>query len=247
MTDTVTEINPYEVLGVETTAELSAIKKAYHKLCLKYHPDKNEGFRKEFDNVQLAYLTLSDEGKRKVYDTTGRLDGQGDVIDWEWKFAEVTKEMIEKDRKEYQGSKEEEEDVRRELKRLDGDMEGLFEVILHLEFSKDAEERMFELCKNIIEKDGLKLAKWDKYVKNRSKIIKKLEKRRLREAKAVAAAAAAEENNDDSSTGDLGSLQALILGNKKRHRSAMDDILEKYSQPAKKSKSKSKTKTSRKD
>ncbi|TID30193.1 hypothetical protein CANINC_001200 [Pichia inconspicua] len=220
MSDTDININPYEVLGVDKTSELSAIKKAYHKLCLKYHPDKNEGFRKEFDNVQLAYLTLSDEGKRKIYDTTGRLDGQGDIVDWEWKFAEVTKEMIEKDRKEYQGSKEEEEDVRRELIRLKGNMEGLFEV-------------------KIIEEDKLNLPKWDNYVKNRSKIIQKLEKRRLREAKA-AAAAATKDTDETSSTGDLNSLQALILKNSKRHRSAMDDILEKYSQPPKKSKTKAK-------
>lgn len=228
------DIDPYEVLGVETTAELSTIKKAYHKLCLKYHPDKNGGFRNEFDSVQLAYLTLSDEGKRKLYDTTGKLDGQSDAVDWEWRFAEVTREMIEKDREEYQGSREEEEDVQRELERLGGNMEGLFEVVLHLEFTRDEEERIFQLCEKIIGEHGLKLPKWDKYLKNRSKIVSKLEKRRVREAKAAAKAAAKRDSADGGD--DLGSLQALILGNSKRHMTAMDDILEKYGRPSKKSK-----------
>lgn len=226
------DINPYEVLGVDTDATVSTIKKAYHRLCLKFHPDKNDGFRREFDDVQLAYLTLGDEAKRKIYDTTGALDGQGDAagMDWDWKFAEVTKEMIEKDRMEYQGSKEEEDDVFSELQRLDGDMEKLFEVVLHLEFSKSEEERMFKLCEKIIAEHDLTLGKWNKYVTNRSKIVEKMEKRRIREAKA----AAKMDKSGDDGPSDMASLQAMILGNKQRSRSAMDDIIDKYSKPQKK-------------
>ncbi|MEM6702150.1 MAG: molecular chaperone DnaJ [Acidobacteriota bacterium] len=64
----------YEVLGVERTAELSEIKKAYRKLALKYHPDKNPDDAEAeelFKEAAEAYAVLSDEGKRAQYDRFG--------------------------------------------------------------------------------------------------------------------------------------------------------------------------------
>ena len=60
----------YKILGVEKTASQADIKKAYRKLVIKKHPDKG-GDVKEFQEIQLAYDTLSDENKRKVYDEYG--------------------------------------------------------------------------------------------------------------------------------------------------------------------------------
>lgn len=66
----------YEVLGVPRDAQLPAIKKAYKKLSLKYHPDKNPNNKEEaeeiFKKISYAYGILSDEGKRKNYDRYGR-------------------------------------------------------------------------------------------------------------------------------------------------------------------------------
>lgn len=64
----------YEVLGVSSTADASAIKKAYRKLAKKYHPDSNEGdayAAEKFKEVNEAYDVLGDEKKRKLYDQYG--------------------------------------------------------------------------------------------------------------------------------------------------------------------------------
>lgn len=66
--------NPYEVLGVARDASDADIKKAYHKLVLKYHPDKNPGDKEaeeKFKEVNNAFDILRDPQKRAAYDRYG--------------------------------------------------------------------------------------------------------------------------------------------------------------------------------
>ena len=63
----------YKVLSVPKTASQKEIKKAYYQLAKKYHPDTNKDpeSAKKFQEVSEAYECLSDDGKRKQYDTFG--------------------------------------------------------------------------------------------------------------------------------------------------------------------------------
>ena len=64
----------YELLGVSRNAEESEIKKAYRKLAMKYHPDRNSNDKaaeEKFKEIQKAYAVLSDQQKRAAYDRFG--------------------------------------------------------------------------------------------------------------------------------------------------------------------------------
>ncbi|HIJ79855.1 MAG: DnaJ domain-containing protein [Desulfobulbaceae bacterium] len=64
----------YKLLGVDKKASKEEIKKAYRKLALKYHPDRNKGNKEaeeKFKKISEAYAVLSDQEKRQQYDTYG--------------------------------------------------------------------------------------------------------------------------------------------------------------------------------
>ena len=74
------DLNPYAILGVDKTADASAIKRSYRKLSLRFHPDKQhtinddeekEKIERKFMSIQMAYKTLIDPEKRRNYDVTG--------------------------------------------------------------------------------------------------------------------------------------------------------------------------------
>ena len=67
----------YEVLGIDKKASKEEIKKAFHKLAHKYHPDKGGGDSEKFKEVSEAYSILSDDKKRAEYDSYGRTFGSG--------------------------------------------------------------------------------------------------------------------------------------------------------------------------
>src|SRR5688572_26268128 len=82
----------YSVLGVARGASPEELKKAYRKLAMQHHPDKNPGDKKaeeKFKEINEAYQVLSDKDKRAHYDQLGSAysnfrSGGGRPTDFEW-------------------------------------------------------------------------------------------------------------------------------------------------------------------
>jgi molecular chaperone DnaJ len=82
----------YDLLGVSSDASDSEIKKAYRKLAMKYHPDKNpddEDAEKKFKEISQAYSVLSDADKRSNYDRYGTADFSGMPEDIFSSFSDI--------------------------------------------------------------------------------------------------------------------------------------------------------------
>ncbi len=69
------EFDYYEILEISRNADGNEVKKAYRKMALKYHPDRNPNDKEaeeKFKKINEAYQILSDKEKRQIYDTYGK-------------------------------------------------------------------------------------------------------------------------------------------------------------------------------
>ena len=91
----------YKVLGLEKTASGKDIKKAFRRLALQYHPDKNKDpdAEERFREIAEAYEILSDENKRRQYDANGagsgsfRAGGNTRARDFHFNFDDLFKQF----------------------------------------------------------------------------------------------------------------------------------------------------------
>lgn len=182
------DLDPYTTLNLTSKSTESEIKKSYKKLCLKYHPDKQhnkspkeqEDAKLTFEKIQFANLILSDPVKRRKYDQTGSFEEvTDDGFDWFEFFnqckVEITEESIAKDKKAYQGSSDEEEDIIESWLETQGDFLKLFENIPHVEVNKFDEERLFNKVSLLIYDGVIESTKnWEGYKSQRVKKFNKL-------------------------------------------------------------------------
>lgn len=174
--DPPTSIEPYKVLGLEKSATPDQVKSAYRKAALQHHPDKaapedREDANKRFQEIALAYAILSDERRRKRYDTTGNtsesLDLDDDDFNWADYFREQTAAMvdgamIDQIKKDYQGSQEEQHDVLAAYEEFEGDMDAMYEQIMCSSVLND--DKRFRTIIDAAIKDGA-VEPYQKYTK----------------------------------------------------------------------------------
>ncbi|KXS18903.1 DnaJ-domain-containing protein [Gonapodya prolifera JEL478] len=167
----------YAAFGVDKTAAVDEIKKAYRKLALRHHPDKISSDASEeektektriFQKLSLYYSILCDESKRARYDRTGSIedaastvlhDFEGSSKDLDEYFADlyggfVDALKIEEFTKEYKGSDEERNDIIDAYNKAKGDMNAILEQVLVS--SVDDEPRLKAIIDSMIADKTLK-------------------------------------------------------------------------------------------
>ncbi|KAJ4885769.1 Chaperone DnaJ-domain superfamily protein [Raphanus sativus] len=190
----------YEVLGVGATASQQEIRKAYHKLALRLHPDKNkddqEEAKEKFQQLQKVISILGDEEKRAVYDQTGSVDDadlSGDVVDnlrdfFKAMYKKVTEEDIEEFEANYRGSESEKNDLIELYTKFKGKMSRLFCSMLCSDPKLDS-HRFKDIIDEAIAAGEVKSTKaYKKWAKEVSEIKPPTSPQKMRQKKAKASA-----------------------------------------------------------
>ncbi|XP_051148436.1 chaperone protein dnaJ 6-like [Andrographis paniculata] len=171
----------YEILGVDRAASQQEIKKAYHKLALRLHPDKNPGdedAKEKFQQLQKVISILGDEEKRAVYDQTGCVDDaelSGDAIQnlrtfFRAMYKKVSKADIEEFEANYRGSDVEKKDLLELYEKCNGNMNRLFCCMICSDPLLDS-HRFKDIIDEAISAGELKTTKaYEKWTKKVSKM-----------------------------------------------------------------------------
>ncbi|KAJ7324205.1 hypothetical protein JRQ81_017225 [Phrynocephalus forsythii] len=233
----------YEVLGVRREASANEIRRGYHKVSLRVHPDRaGPGEEKEkatvhFQILGKVYAVLSDKEQRAVYDEQGVVDEESTVLtqdrNWEeyWRllFKKITVKDIEDFEKKYRDSAEELEDIKGAYEDFKGDMDKIMESVLCADYTD--EPRIRKIIQQGI--DNGELPSYKAFVKESKQKITARKRRAEKEAKE------AEKSREELGLGEGDDdLRALIQMRNENRKKEMDGFLaqmeEKYGNKPKK-------------
>ncbi|XP_051838125.1 dnaJ homolog subfamily C member 9 [Antechinus flavipes] len=219
--------NLYEVLGVRPKASQGEIRRSYHKVSLRVHPDRvDEAGRKkatrQFQILGQVYAILSDPEKRDLYDEQGLVDEEGEGPDRDWLsywrllFRKITLDDIKTFEEKYIGSEEELVDIKQAYVDFKGDMDQIMESLLCAEYT--SEPRIRAIIQQAI--DSEEVPPFKAFLKE-SKQKMNARKRRAQEE-----AREAEKTRKELGLGEgPGDLKALIQGRRNNREKEMDDFL----------------------
>ncbi|KAL0882493.1 hypothetical protein ABMA27_000960 [Loxostege sticticalis] len=228
--------NLYEVLELTEKATDKEVKKAYHKLSLKVHPDRVDESEKleateKFKVLGSIHTILSDKNKRALYDETKSVDDDDYnitvdrdwTIYWRMLFKKITDEDIRAYEKEYVGSEQEKKDIKVAYLAGKGDMDYICD---HVQFARsDQESRIREILSEMIENG--EIPSYKIFTNEPAK------KRQRRWAKENREAKEAEEWKNELGLGSGNNSLELMIKQKQQCRaqamdSFIDDLAAKY-------------------
>lgn len=234
--------NLYEALGVSQTVNNNELRRAYHKLSLKVHPDRVEDSEKvqatkKFQALGKLYSVLTDEEKRALYDEQGIVEDEDDIVTqdrnwveyWRLLFNKITVDDIKAYEKNYKGSQQELEDLKSAYIEFEGDMDKILDNILCSTI--DDEPRFHDLIKGWIK--SAEVPSFPAFQKETAKKRQKRKRAYDKEAlEAAQATAELEVNGSDLTSQILARQQSRA----KEAESFFDSLAEKYAPKTKKAK-----------
>jgi DnaJ family protein C protein 9 len=152
----------YECIGVSPEASPEAIKSAYRKIALRFHPDKG-GDASKFQALSAVYGILSDPSKRAAYDEHGSLTTlEADMNSW---FADLFESAMDKYADMYKNSEDERRDILTAYRRFEGSIADILDSLLWSSQSNDEMSRVSLIIDSEIA-DG-KLPLLQKYIESK--------------------------------------------------------------------------------
>ncbi|XP_027566863.1 dnaJ homolog subfamily C member 9 [Pipra filicauda] len=230
----------YGALDVRREASPQEIRRGYRRASLRLHPDRVPAEQKEeatrrFQILSKVYAVLSDAKQRALYDETGTVDEDAEVLqgdkDWleYWQLLfKVSVKEIEDFENSYKNSEEELEDVKAAYLNFKGDMNRIMESVMCVDYTD--EPRIQAMIERAIASG--ELPSYQAFVRESKQ--KKMSRRRRAEKEAKEA----KKTKDELGIGGENDLQALIQRRSRDREREMDDFFAhleaKYGNNAKK-------------
>ncbi|KAM3835670.1 dnaJ homolog subfamily C member 9 [Vipera latastei] len=219
----------YQVLGVSREASAHELRRGYHRLSLRVHPDRVDPADKEratrhFQILGKVYTVLSDEEQRALYDQQGIVDEESTVLTqdrnwdeyWRLLFKKITVKDIEDFEKKYKHSTEELEDIKAAYEDFKGDMDKIMDSVLCVDYTD--EPRIRQIIQQAI--DSGEVSSYKSFVNESKRKINRRKRRAEKEAKE------AEEYKEEMGLGEGDDdLKVLIQSRIDSRKKEMEDFL----------------------